>query len=68
MDIPGVYSAQPWELKVLQGLECERAPGRHHHPSMQGPSLQGLQARAPTDLGSDLTSQPLPTCIILSQL
>lgn len=68
MDIPGVYLAQPWELKVLQGLECERAPGRYHHPSTWGPSLQGLQARAPTDLGPNLTSQPLPTCIILSQL
>lgn len=68
MDIPGVYLAQPWKLKVLQGLECERAPGKYHHPSTWGPSLQGLQARAPTDLGPNLTSQPLPTRIILSQL
>lgn len=57
----------PGSQELLQGLGRERAPGQVSPPLCEGPGLQGLQARAPTDLGSNLTSQPLPPCVILSK-
>lgn len=56
----------PGSQELLQGLGREKAPGQVSPPLCEGPGLQGLQARAPTDLGSNLTSQLLPPCVILS--